>query len=43
MEKEGFSLLQSGRAIGDDYFSYYDTIGPLQIMWEAWQPPQKKP
>jgi len=41
MEKEGFPLLQSGRAIGDDYFSYYDTIGPLKIMWEAWQPPQK--
>jgi len=43
MEEEGFSLLQGGRrydGIGSDYWSYYDTVGPLKVIWEAWQPPQ---
>ena len=41
MTEEGFPLLQSGHAIGDDYFSYYDTRGTLKIIWEAWEPPKK--
>jgi hypothetical protein len=42
MGKEGFALLQSGH-VSDDYFSYYDTVGPLKIIWEAYQLPKTKP
>ncbi|MFC1938724.1 VOC family protein [Chloroflexota bacterium] len=40
MEEEGFPLLQSGHAIGNDYFAYFDTVGPLKVIWEAWEPPK---
>ena len=40
MEEEGFALIQNGRALYDDYFTYYDTSGPLKVIWEAWQPPK---
>ncbi len=40
MEEEGFPLLQSGRALYEDYFAYFDTSGPLKTIWEAWEPPK---
>lgn len=40
MAEEGFPLLQSGRALYNDYFAYFDTTGPLKTIWEAWEPPR---
>ena len=40
MEEEGFPLLQSGRALYDDYFAYFDTYGPLKVVWESWEAPK---
>ncbi|MFC1938783.1 VOC family protein [Chloroflexota bacterium] len=40
LEEEGFPVLQSGRALHEDYFAYFDTSGPLKVIWEAWEPPK---
>ena len=38
MEAEGFPTMQSG-AYANSAYAYYDTIGPLKILWEAFRPP----
>jgi catechol 2,3-dioxygenase-like lactoylglutathione lyase family enzyme len=42
MEKEGFPVLMGGGLL-DGGFAYYDTVGPLKIIWEAFQPPKVMP
>ena len=42
MEAEGFPILMGGEFL-DGGFAYYDTVGPLKIIWEAFQPPQAMP
>jgi hypothetical protein len=39
METEGFPVLMGGRIL-DGGFAYYDTSGPLKVIWEAYQPPK---
>ena len=42
MEAEGFPVLMGGGFL-DGGFAYYDTVGPLKIIWEAFQPPKAMP
>jgi catechol 2,3-dioxygenase-like lactoylglutathione lyase family enzyme len=39
MEAEGFSVLMGGRIL-DGGFAFYDTSGPLKVIWEALQLPK---
>jgi catechol 2,3-dioxygenase-like lactoylglutathione lyase family enzyme len=39
METEGFPVLMGGRIL-DGGFAYYDTSGPLKVIWEAFQKPK---
>jgi len=39
MESEGFSVLMGGGILNGG-FAYYDTKGPLKVIWEAVQPPK---
>jgi len=38
MSAEGFNVLMEGRS-GDGSFAFFDTTGPLKIIWEALQQP----
>ncbi len=40
MEAEGFPVLMGGGLL-DGGFAYYDTVEPLKIIWEAFQPPKE--
>jgi len=40
MEAEGFPVLMGGGLL-DGGFAYYDTLEPLKIIWEAFQPPKE--
>lgn len=42
MEADGFPVLMGGGFL-DGGFAYYDTVGPLKIVWEASQPPKSMP
>jgi len=42
MEKEGFPTVMSGW-VSDGSYVYYDTSGPLKIIWEAFQVPKTMP
>lgn len=42
MHEEGFSIAQGGKHLDGAYY-YYDTTGPLKIMWEAFKPPTNFP
>jgi catechol 2,3-dioxygenase-like lactoylglutathione lyase family enzyme len=39
MEAEGFPVLMGGKVL-DGGFAFYDTSGPLKVIWEAFQPPK---
>jgi catechol 2,3-dioxygenase-like lactoylglutathione lyase family enzyme len=39
MEAEGFPVLMGGGLL-DGGFAYYDTSGPLKVIWQAVQPPK---
>ncbi len=42
MASVGFSTLQSGK-LGDGAFALYDTVAPLKIVWEAYEPTENLP
>ena len=42
MAEEGFIIAQGGKHLDGAYY-YFDTTGPLKIMWEAFKPPTKMP
>jgi len=42
MAKEGFPAIMSGW-FSDGSYAYYDTVGPLKVIWEAFQPPKTMP
>jgi len=42
MAKEGFPTVMSGW-VSDGSYAYYDTVGPLKIIWEAFQVPKTMP
>ncbi len=42
MEAEGFPVLMGGGFL-DGGFAYYDTLGPLKIIWKAFQQPKVMP
>lgn len=40
MEGEGFPVLQSGHALYEGYFSYFDTLATMKVILEAWELPK---
>lgn len=42
MAEEGFMIAQGGNHL-DGAYCYFDTTGPLKVMWEAFRPPKKMP
>jgi hypothetical protein len=42
MEAQGFPVLMGGGFLGGG-FAFYDTVEPLKVVWEAFQPPKSMP
>jgi len=42
-EEEGFPCVQSGKVSSDGAYAYFDTRGPLKVLWEAFRPSTSMP
>lgn len=43
LEIEGFPSIQNGKVTSGGGYDYFDTRGPLKILWETFQPPSEFP